>query len=409
MLQHVMTDTTFAKGLKNYLTDRYQQTAVPEDLYRNMQTAFNSDFPTSTLNIAQLMRTWELQPGYPVISVNRVASNLILAQERYHQNSIVDETNSTWTIPVNFATKSQPDYSKTTPDFLMTTQFMIIPNGTHKTWAANDWVLLNIQETGYYRVNYDINTWKLLSNELDRGNLGLIHVVNRAQLIDDSFNLARTQRLSYSVAFDILLYLARETDYIPWASTDRALSFLHSYLVGSPEYPRFRKMMRDNANAIYNRLGTEARGASDLFLDIYGRNLAINWACSMGHEKCLQDTSALMDLVARNIRKIEPDLETVVYCNGIRRATEVTFNALLTTALLPANATMKTIIMSSLGCSEDSNILSNYLMTSISTARNYEAADRARVITSVYTNGGLNGIDMVLDFVTGNYSTIAAL
>ena len=39
-------------------------------------------------------------------------------------------------------------------------------------------VVFNIQETGYYRVNYDKKNWQMIAKQLDRDHLS-IHVVNR--------------------------------------------------------------------------------------------------------------------------------------------------------------------------------------------------------------------------------------
>ena len=51
-------------------------------------------------------------------------------------------------------------------------------------------MLFNIQETGYFRVNYDDANWQLLVNQLADDHTA-IHVINRAQLIDDALDLAR--------------------------------------------------------------------------------------------------------------------------------------------------------------------------------------------------------------------------
>uniref|UniRef100_A0ACB8FPM7 Uncharacterized protein n=1 Tax=Sphaerodactylus townsendi TaxID=933632 RepID=A0ACB8FPM7_9SAUR len=53
-----------------------------------------------------------------------------------------------------------------------------------------NWLLGNINQTGYFRVNYDVRNWKLLIDQLIR-NYKVISVSNRAGLIDDAFNLAR--------------------------------------------------------------------------------------------------------------------------------------------------------------------------------------------------------------------------
>lgn len=98
---------------------------------------------------------------------------------------------------------------------------MTIVNGTEwagPKWEEDDWIVVNLQETGYYRVNYDDNNWQLLIEELMSDNFEVIHVINRAQLVDDSLNLARAGVIPYATAFRVLEYLEKEIDYVPWSS-----------------------------------------------------------------------------------------------------------------------------------------------------------------------------------------------
>lgn len=53
-----------------------------------------------------------------------------------------------------------------------------------------------------------------------------IHVLNRAQLIDDAFNLARAGELSYSIPLTLLSYLDKEDDFIPFYSVMNTMSYL---------------------------------------------------------------------------------------------------------------------------------------------------------------------------------------
>ena len=92
---------------------------------------------------------------------------------------------------------------------------------------------------GYYRVNYEPEMWKLLSMQLNSDNYENIHVVNRAQLIDDALNMARNNRLNYTVALTLTLYLERETDYVPWRTTFGNMPFLHNMLRSSKQYNNF--------------------------------------------------------------------------------------------------------------------------------------------------------------------------
>jgi hypothetical protein len=92
----------------------------------------------------------------------------------------------------------------------------------------------------FYRVLYDNENYKLLTNYLNSENYENIHVLNRAQLLDDSLNLARAGVVIYSTALDLTTYLERETDFIPWTSYFRALTFLNTRLTGTKDYENFK-------------------------------------------------------------------------------------------------------------------------------------------------------------------------
>ena len=108
-------------------------------------------------------------------------------------------------------------------------------------WAGGEEaVILNVQQTGFYRVNYDLANWGLLAQHL-LANHRQIHRINRAQvsryqaiyiylsvfcnsiicvhrkILDDSLNLARASLLPYPAALQITEYLTLETDFVPWS------------------------------------------------------------------------------------------------------------------------------------------------------------------------------------------------
>ena len=93
------------------------------------------------------------------------------------------------------------------------------PNRTSATIEgpkdSNNWILLNLEYSGYYRVNYDLLGWELLSAQLRR-NHTVIPSLNRAQLIDDAFVMGHAGILSYEVAKRLIQYLAQadEKTYI---------------------------------------------------------------------------------------------------------------------------------------------------------------------------------------------------
>jgi len=66
---------------------------------------------------------------------------------------------------------------------------------------------VNIQQTGYYRVQYDEANWMLIARELSRGNLTSIPPNNRAMLIDDAAAFVGKRMLRVRILLELIKYL----------------------------------------------------------------------------------------------------------------------------------------------------------------------------------------------------------
>lgn len=155
---------------------------------------------------------------------------------------VTDQT--LWPIPLTWLTLTNVNDAVT---WLNTRQMNLTLN-----LNQNDWVIFNVNQIGiflliafalqnsktciailgFYRVNYDANNWEFIRNYLWTGNFTAIPVINRAQLIDDSFNLARSGRLNHSIALDIGSYITNETEYVPIRTFTKALSHLDRLFTG---------------------------------------------------------------------------------------------------------------------------------------------------------------------------------
>lgn len=90
-------------------------------------------------------------------------------------------------------------------------------------------------------MNYDLRNWKLLTEYLmDRDRFTQIGIINRAQLLDDSLNLARAGLLDYATALNVTRYLANELEYIPWKAALNALGYIDSMLIKTGNYDKFK-------------------------------------------------------------------------------------------------------------------------------------------------------------------------
>lgn len=79
---------------------------------------------------------------------------------------------------------------------------------------------INSIDLGYYRVNYDEHNWNALINQLAYDHTA-IHVLNRAQLINDAFKFATIGQENFTLPLRMSEYLIKESDIIPWYSAKR--------------------------------------------------------------------------------------------------------------------------------------------------------------------------------------------
>ena len=103
--------------------------------------------------------------------------------------------------------------------------------------------------------------------------------INRAQILDDSFNLARADLLDYPTALANTEYLILETDFIPWSSALTGFSYLENMMKRSPGFGDLKTYLLATLQPLYNRLGFQARRIKFLFTSCDGCYLLIH-ACS---------------------------------------------------------------------------------------------------------------------------------
>ncbi|GLG93877.1 Aminopeptidase 2 [Gryllus bimaculatus] len=194
------------------------------------------------------------------------------------------------------------------------------------------WVIFNVQETGYYRVNYDEKNWNLISKYLnDHANpIDDIHYLNRAQLLDDSFNLARAGYLKYKTTLGLADYLSRETDYIPWAAAYSAFSYLNRMLVNHPKYPVFQRYISQLLDKAYQQI--EITFLSNSAPESHDEKLLMNritsLACIAELESCVGHVHRRLLFYISSSESVHQDQRSVVYCYGIRHSPDFFWTSL---------------------------------------------------------------------------------
>lgn len=206
-------------------------------------------FDNST-TIKEIMDTWTLQTGFPIVNVTLDYQNnkIEFHQKRFSYESSKRKRNdeldkNLWWIPISYTTAKDLNFEDTKPSLWIRKTPSLTMDVDEL--SPSDWILVNIQQTGYYRVNYDRHNWKLLSAYLqDKNTYSKIAPANRAQLIDDAMNLARAGILDYGIALNMTKYLVHENEFVPWKAALYSLNFLDSMMIKGGEYHKFKVRLR---------------------------------------------------------------------------------------------------------------------------------------------------------------------
>uniref|UniRef100_A0A4Y0BM55 Aminopeptidase N n=1 Tax=Anopheles funestus TaxID=62324 RepID=A0A4Y0BM55_ANOFN len=401
MMRHVLGEENWKAGLNTYLNDRALKSAVDEQLYAGLQSAIDGKgvLPDG-VTVAQIMRTWTNEAGYPVLTVRRSydTGDVIISQERFYSDRKVPNANI-WMIPYNYVQQARADFNEF-DDF----EWLATKAARFETTVpANEWIIFNKQQVGYYRVNYDDRNWELITNSLVE-NWASVHRLNRAQLIDDAYWLARSGRLDMRVALRLMTYLRDEREYAPWTAANVALSYFNNRLRGTTGYHDFLVFVDALIENVYGMLTIDAVSPDDTLLHKYLVQTISTWACTIGYIDCLEKTAALLtaEATSNGETPVHPDIATVTYCYGMRQAGVTEYQYLYGKMMSSKNLAERTMLIDALGCSYNKEYLTSFLTTALGSGTgveiNYRADERRRVVQAVYS-GSRTGVDALIEFL----------
>ncbi|KAF2901175.1 hypothetical protein ILUMI_05010 [Ignelater luminosus] len=360
MAEHFLTYDVFKRGIRIYLQQNQFGVVQPTDLYDAFQEALNVENLHDSLNnltVKEILSTWDSSSGYPLVNAYRSYENnsLALIQNSFSRHNIFTYGHI-WYIPISVmlqynTNKSNYDNSKTTPDYWLTRKYLQIDNFT-----SDGWILINKLQTGYYRVNYDITNWERLSEFLYYKDFNLIHVVNRAQLIDDAFNLAKWDYILFEIPLNLSKYLTRETHYLPLASFLGNISSFKSALTFTDTYRNFQNYIISILNGAYNYLGFEEK-VGDSHLDKLNRINILTWFSDMGHQEYRDFALKKFREWKSNKTSLSADMEVPIFCGAMQIGTIEDWNYLYEKYQLSTEKDQKMRMFSSLACSGNETIL----------------------------------------------------
>lgn len=262
-------------------------TVLPANLLNAIQEEVNKDeqikLPAS---VQQIFKDWfKTRDAVPSIRVWR----------RYDNSSTANITSigpaSLKFIPIALASPL-----KAVPDSVLWLAPNTAENSSYEI-AVNDsqWLLVSNQATGgYYRVLYDNTNWRLLIELLKSKNYEAIHVQNRAQLIDDAVHFAQNGLLSHDIVFELLTYLQKERELLPWESAKRSLQFYDRMLRGAKAYPNLQGLIHKITADFYSELSVTNQNEQNHLKRLERLSVA-KLACEAGEKHCISEIDKMAE------------------------------------------------------------------------------------------------------------------
>uniref|UniRef100_A0A452TQK0 Aminopeptidase n=1 Tax=Ursus maritimus TaxID=29073 RepID=A0A452TQK0_URSMA len=377
MLSSFLTEDLFKKGVASYLHTFAYKNTIYLDLWDHLQKVSNGQLSASM--------AWQPSPA-----------PLLLLSPCHHPRLRASRCQAAWeAAPAEAWTEAGQGsacglLSSPTQLWSLST----VQNDLFKT-TNNEWLLLNLNVTGYYLVNYDEDNWRRIQTQLQT-DLSVIPVINRAQVIHDTFNLASAQKVPVTLALNSTLFLIGEREYMPWEAALSSLSYFRLMFDRSEVYGPMT--VRRGA------VGFKGRLLWCLNLQ-YSEINAVSTACTYGVPRCKQLVSTLFAEWKKDPQNnpIYPNLRSTIYCNAVAQGGEEEWNFVWEQFRNATLVNEADKLRAALACSNQVWILNRYLSYTLNPDL-IRKQDVASTLNSIASN--VVGQSLVWDFVQSNWKKL---
>ncbi|KAG9262956.1 endoplasmic reticulum aminopeptidase 1 [Astyanax mexicanus] len=336
MLRDFLTPEVFKIGIIRYLKKHSYQNTVNSDLWYSLtnvcqsddldlgrlkEDGFCSDSKTRTsaskwfmeddLDVREIMDTWTLQEGFPLITVEVKGREVRLKQERFLKGAeSANHPNFLWKVPLTYITSGSSSVQR----FLLKTRHdvLYLP-------AEVEWVKFNVDMRGYYIVHYAAGGWDALIRQLQ-----LNHTVfsgnDRASLIHNIFQLVSIGKVPLDRALSLSQYLSSESEIMPVTQGFSELVPLYK-LMEKRDMAALENQLKGYLVNVFRRL-IDAQSWSDdgSVSERMLRNYLLLFACVRRLPACVGPAQRLFRQWKESdgALRLAADVRLVVYTEGAR-------------------------------------------------------------------------------------------
>ena len=294
--------------------------------------------------------------------------------------------------------------------------------------SENDWLLVNLKQVGFYRVNYDARNWQLLTDQLRRNHTA-IHEQSRAQLLNDLFAVAEAGELSYDLALEACLdYLPAEKSPLVWRTALGGLSQVGGQLQRSLLFGRWTEYMGRILTPLYERLSFDQPDNQRL-QESELQAVGLQVSCRYNVGNCVQKARQLFrsyrqavenaknssNLGSTNstfatsklaLNPIPPNVRSTVYCVGVQQGDQSDWEFVWKEYRQADVASERNRLLHSLKCSRVPWLLVRLLHSSFAEEGAIKKQDGISVFRSVASQD--HARDIAFNFLRQHWSKILA-
>nr|XP_015307205.1 PREDICTED: leucyl-cystinyl aminopeptidase isoform X1 [Macaca fascicularis] len=395
MLKTYLSEDVFQHAVVLYLHNHSYASIQSDDLWDSFNEVTNQ-----TLDVKRMMKTWTLQKGFPLVTVQKKGKQLFIQQERFFLNMKPEiqpsDTSYLWHIPLSYVTEGR-NYSK-----YQSVSLLDKKSGVINLTEEGLWVKVNINMNGYYIVHYADDDWEALINQL-KINPYVLSDKDRANLINNIFELAGLGKVPLQRAFDLINYLGNENHTAPITEALFQTGLIYNLLeklgymdLASRLVTRVFKLLQ---NQIQQQTWTDEGTPSMREL----RSALLEFACTHNLGNCSATAMKLFDdwMASNGTQSLPTDVMTTVFKVGAK--TDKGWSFLLGKYISIGSEAEKNKILEALASSEDVRKL-YWLMKSSLNGDNIRTQKLSFIIRTVGRH--FPGHLLAWDFVKENWNKL---
>ncbi|XP_011497354.1 PREDICTED: aminopeptidase N [Ceratosolen solmsi marchali] len=383
MLNDVLNGNSFRSGYAEFLR-RWSRSNSDSDEFLHALVG-NMTTEVESTNMTKAFTSWTRQPGYPLVNVTWIHENstVVIRQGKFNFDELWNkEKRSTstdlWWLPLTYVT-SEGNWLKPTTIWMKGTNELTLKNIPYT--GNNSWIIVNVNRTGYFRVNYDAANWRSIIDIL-RTKHDDIPMATRTSLVDDALSLARQGSISYELAFELITYLGpHERNYGPWAAFARHARQLDFALYETIAYPNYQKFMRNLVATLFDEMEAKIDEGTALAM------LSVRLACTYEYKKCTTWGRNKWDDLFKNNNEntLLKHVRETVYCSGARGGGPEELSYLMQKSEEATDMDERSRLLSAFGCFQSPWILKKILVEVLRTNK-YSHSDVKVILQSYAKN-----------------------